>query len=138
RPERYMTDAVAPVQSGPPTDFLAGLPGLGQYVALTVLGHAIGVAAELRLADLLSDSLREAFGERSTRALGGMLESVRTGESAISRLYGESIFQSWQSDPDAFARTNESFRNSATVIGAALVDKLRSVPRHVCRGRRRQ
>jgi len=153
------------------------MPGLGQYVVFALFGQALGVAAELRLAEWLADGprtvdelaratntnapslarlvralaaidvvreapeggveltplgatlrtsiggwLRESFGERNRRAVGDMLESVRTGEPAIDRLYGMSMFESWGSDPEALARVNESFRASAVLMGAALVN----------------
>jgi O-methyltransferase domain len=161
----------------PPTDFLTGLPALAQYVAFAVFGQALGVAAELRLAELLAGEprtiddlalatnthapslarlvralaaidvvreapeggveltplgatlgtsigglMREAFGERIRRVRGDLLESVRTGEPAVDRLYGMSTFEAWGSDPEVLARVNEVFRSTAAQMGAAVVD----------------
>jgi hypothetical protein len=141
------------------------------------MGHALGVTAELGMADLLADGprsigdlaaatdthapslarlvralaamdvaretsggaveltplgatvrtsvggwIREAFGERNRRARGDLLESLRTGEPAIDRLYRESVFESWQTDPEALARSNASFRASASMFAELLVD----------------
>jgi hypothetical protein len=172
-----VTEVAAPASSGASPNGFAGLPPLGQYIAYTLFGHALAVAAELRLADLLADGprsiddlavatathapslarlmralvsidvlretpdgavelmplgatlrtfigdwFREAFSEQSRRARGDLLESVRTGKPAIDRLYGKSVFESWQSDPKKLAQTNEAFRASAAIFGETLTD----------------
>jgi hypothetical protein len=83
-------------------------------VQLTPLGATLSTS--------IGGLMREAFGERIRRVRGDLLESVRTGEPAVDRLYGMSTFEAWGSDPEVLARVNEVFRSTAAQMGAAVVD----------------
>lgn len=69
------------------------------------------------------------FSETVQRVHGDMLASMRTGEPAPQRLFGKSLFEVWQSDPELLAATNEIFR----VTGAQTPRRWST--RTICRAR---
>jgi hypothetical protein len=57
------------------------------------------------------------------RSWGGLLESVRTNQPAVERIFGRPVFEVWASDPETIAIVNEGFgQMTSGVAGPALLN----------------
>jgi len=85
--------------------------------ALTALGTQLrtGVQGSVRNFALMFG------GERAWRSWGDLLHSVRTGESAATRLYGMNGFEYMARNPEQAAIFNEAMAERTRGIGAAAV-----------------
>lgn len=83
---------------------------------LTELGHCLRshVPGSMRKAAIL-------FNEEPYRACAGLIDTIRTGQTAFEQVYGKGHFEYLAENPDAANTFHEAMTDLTTVVGRAVV-----------------